>query len=182
MCQCKGGCNCNDSDINKFHKAFSPVFEKHKAEIARVYQKHGFGSFVVNPLTAGVAYAHKPAIAGDLADIIFTEYNGTNGDDKTRRQQITSTALGLFGDAMGMVSSIFGARAAANAASSNTLPGNTGVVGPNIPGYSPPPPPPTPPPAQKKIFGMSYTQAAIAAGVVALILVLLFLQRKPAKA
>lgn len=175
MCKCNGNCGCDNSDIKKYYKAFAPVFEKHKAEIAEVFVKHGFEKFPVNPLAAGIAYKMNPHIAAPLSEIILKEYDNAGEDDKTKRQQITSTALDFFGRAAGALGSFFGARAAANAINSGTVPQNTGVVPPSV--LTPPPPPP-PPPAEKKIFGLSYMQAGIAAGVVALILALLFFQSK----
>lgn len=176
MCKCSGNCNCNNetSDIKKYVDAFNPVFSKHKAAIAQVLVKHGFSDFPVNPLAAGVAYKKNPAVAADISEIIFQEYNGFGDGDKTKKQQITSTALDFFGKAAGALGGLFGARAAANAIKNGEVPGTTVVVN-NAPAEEKPK---AKEEAAKKIFGLTYTQVGIATGVVALILVLLFFSQQ----
>lgn len=152
-------------------------FEANKTEIAAIFVKRGFSDLPVNQFGAGVAYLEDPGIAGELAPFIIpADYNYATGDEKKQnRQQLAGGILGFLGNAVALAGDIVGSKSAANAVNNASPAASTTTSNNNTTNNS------AGKVADKKIFGMSYVQFGLAAGVVILMGVLLFIAARKKK-
>lgn len=195
MCDCKKECDCKtkQSLFAPFEiKEVRDAMKANAVNIAKIYVKHGFGNLPVNQFTAGLAYKQKPAIAADLAPyIIPAGYNNAAGDvgdtaitdtDEAGDKQQTrvdwaTQILDWTGSAVDIATDIAGTVAVKRALEDAT-PGTTV----STTGVSDQPKTAKETAEQKKILGLSYMQAALAAAVVLVLIVLVYFGTRPKKA